>query len=113
MPCSAAGGSQRGLSCLAGFPAKVIDPLGRLGLGEIGLHFLSRLGRQGVQVGLLGAGHRLLAGGPIIRILDGVRLARGLLVLLISACHMLFSLSLVLSQSYARKKAEAFPGRKT
>src|SRR5690349_10694605 len=79
-------GSSRKRSGLAstGLLLELVDLLRRLGLGEIGLDRLARLGGQGVQVGLLRSGHRLVAGGPLLRILDPVGAVRlGLL-----ACHL-------------------------
>src|SRR3712207_9074591 len=43
-----------------------------VGLGQLRVEFLAGFLAQGLKIAGLGAGHLLVAGGPVIRVLDGV-----------------------------------------
>src|SRR4051812_19471495 len=53
-------------------PLQLPDPLRRLPLRQLAGWLLARLPREGLQVRPLRAGHRLLAGHPLIRVLGRV-----------------------------------------
>jgi len=48
-----------------------------LGLGQVGRQLLARLPGQRLEVAALGAGHRLVTGDPLARVLDGARRLTG------------------------------------
>src|SRR4051794_12442478 len=79
-----------GLRPATGLLLQPVDVLGRLGLRQVGRQLLAGLPGQRVEIAALRAGHRLVAGDPLARVLlggagsaggvgaDGVRLASGL-----------------------------------
>ena len=67
----------------AGPVLQLVDPLGRFGLVDGGVELLAGLVAQGLEVGRLGAGHRLAAGGPFVGVLLEVVGGLGLLGLLV------------------------------
>src|SRR4051812_542510 len=66
-----------------GLLLQLIDPLRRFGLAEVFVEVLLGFLRQGLQVGALGPRHRLIAGGPVIGVLDGVAFVSELLSTLV------------------------------
>jgi hypothetical protein len=51
---------------------ELVDPLRRFDLAEVVVHLLARLLGEGVEVRALRARHRLVAGSPALRGLEGV-----------------------------------------
>jgi hypothetical protein len=62
----------------SGFRLQAINLFGGIGLCQIGCDMLMGFARKSFQIGLLGSGHLLVAGNPIIGALYAVRVfARG------------------------------------
>ncbi len=72
-----------GFLTATGFFLKLVDFFGRLRFGQIFIKLLTGFAAERLEIGALRAGHRLAAGGPVVRILLWI-LHCGLFVLV---CH--------------------------
>src|SRR5438552_1423982 len=77
--CKAA--TSAGIEASARLLLEFLDQLRRLGLGHLVRDLLAGLLGEGVHVRILGAGHRLVTGFPLLGILDRTAILGGLFLL--------------------------------
>src|SRR5438105_333770 len=73
-PCRASAAEallRRLIGAAPGLLLKLFNPLGGFSLGEIILDLLTGLAGKRLEISSLGGGHRLIAGLPFLRMLEG------------------------------------------